>query len=85
MPEVDFGKVRVRKNDHAARIAREGITVQVGRRLSWLLRRSARHGLFIQVTDRWCAHGSRVGPRMAEGATTKRPLQDNYNVRILYG
>ena len=32
MPEVDFGKVRVRKNDHAARIAREGITVQVGRR-----------------------------------------------------
>jgi hypothetical protein len=31
MPEVDFSKVRVRKNHHAARIAKEGITVQVGR------------------------------------------------------
>ena len=31
MPEVDFSKVRVRKNPHAARIAKEGITVQVGR------------------------------------------------------
>ncbi len=31
MPEVDFTKARVRKNHHAARIAKEGITVQVGR------------------------------------------------------
>ncbi len=31
MPEVDFTKVRVRPNHHAARIAKEGITVQVGR------------------------------------------------------
>jgi hypothetical protein len=31
IPEVDFSKVRVRKNHHAARIANEGITVQVGR------------------------------------------------------
>jgi hypothetical protein len=31
MPEVDFTKVKVRRNPHAARIAREGITVQVGR------------------------------------------------------
>jgi hypothetical protein len=31
MPEVDFSKARVRKNNHAARIAKEGITVQVGR------------------------------------------------------
>ena len=31
MPEVDFSKARVRKNHRAARIAKEGITVQVGR------------------------------------------------------
>jgi hypothetical protein len=31
MPEVDFAKARVRRNPHAARIAKEGITVQVGR------------------------------------------------------
>jgi hypothetical protein len=31
MPEVDFTKARVRRNRHAARIAKEGITVQVGR------------------------------------------------------
>lgn len=31
MPEVDFRKARVRNNHHAARIAKEGITVQVGR------------------------------------------------------
>jgi len=31
MPEVDFSKARVRRNHHAARIAKEGITVQVGR------------------------------------------------------
>jgi hypothetical protein len=31
IPEVDFSKARVRKNHHAARIAKEGITVQVGR------------------------------------------------------
>lgn len=31
MPEVDFTKARVRRNHHAARIAKEGITVQVGR------------------------------------------------------
>ncbi len=31
MPEVDFTKARVRRNSHAARIAKEGITVQVGR------------------------------------------------------
>ena len=31
MPEVDFSKARVRKNHHAARIAKEGITVQLGR------------------------------------------------------
>ncbi len=31
MPEVDFSKARVRGNAHAARIAKAGITVQVGR------------------------------------------------------
>ena len=31
MPEVDFDNVRVRRNPYAARIAREGIVVQVGR------------------------------------------------------
>jgi hypothetical protein len=31
MPEVDFTKARARKNSYAARIAKEGITVQVGR------------------------------------------------------
>lgn len=31
MPEMDFTKARVRHNPHAARIAKEGITVQVGR------------------------------------------------------
>ncbi len=31
IPEVDFGKARVRRNPHAARVAREGIEVQVGR------------------------------------------------------
>jgi len=31
IPEVDFTKARVRRNPHAARIAKEGITVQVGR------------------------------------------------------
>lgn len=30
-PEVDFVGAKVRKNPYAARIAREGITVQVGR------------------------------------------------------
>jgi len=31
IPEVDFSKVRVRGNPYAARIAKEGITVQVGK------------------------------------------------------
>lgn len=31
MPEVDFSEARVRRNPYAARIAKEGITVQVGR------------------------------------------------------
>jgi hypothetical protein len=31
IPEVEFSKVSVRRNPYAARIAREGITVQVGR------------------------------------------------------
>jgi hypothetical protein len=31
MPEVDFTKARVRRNPYAARIAKEGITVQVGK------------------------------------------------------
>jgi hypothetical protein len=31
MPEVDFATARVRRNHHAARIAKEGITVQIGR------------------------------------------------------
>jgi len=31
IPEVDFSKTRVRSNPYAARIAKEGITVQVGK------------------------------------------------------
>jgi hypothetical protein len=31
IPEIDFSKARVRKNPYAARIAAEGLTVQVGR------------------------------------------------------
>jgi hypothetical protein len=31
IPEVDFTKARVRHNPYAARIAKEGITVQVGK------------------------------------------------------
>src|SRR5215467_1749686 len=31
IPEVDFTRARVRRNPYAARIAKEGITVQVGR------------------------------------------------------
>ena len=31
IPEVDFSKVRVRGNPYAARIAKEGIVIQVGR------------------------------------------------------
>jgi hypothetical protein len=31
IPEVDFGRARVRRNPYAARIAKEGITIQVGR------------------------------------------------------
>lgn len=31
MPEVDFSKARVRRNPYAARIAEQGIVVQVGR------------------------------------------------------
>jgi hypothetical protein len=31
IPEVDFTKARVRRNPYAARIAKEGITVQVGK------------------------------------------------------
>ncbi len=31
IPEVDFSKARVRRNPYAARIAKEGIVVQVGR------------------------------------------------------
>jgi hypothetical protein len=31
IPEIDFSKVKVRKNPYAARIAKEGIVVQVGR------------------------------------------------------
>ena len=31
IPEVDFSKAVVRPNHHAARIAKEGITIQVGK------------------------------------------------------
>ena len=31
VPEVNFSKARVRRNPYAARIAREGIVIQVGR------------------------------------------------------
>jgi hypothetical protein len=41
IPEVDFSKARVRRNPYAARIAKEGITVQVGRGRPRKLRRSA--------------------------------------------
>ena len=32
IPEIDFSKAKVRKNPYAARIAKEGIELQVGRR-----------------------------------------------------
>jgi hypothetical protein len=32
IPEIDFSKVKARKNPYAARIAKEGIELQVGRR-----------------------------------------------------
>jgi len=31
IPEIDFSEAKVRRNPYAARIAKEGITVQVGR------------------------------------------------------
>lgn len=31
IPQIDFSKVIVRRNPYAARIAKEGITIQVGR------------------------------------------------------
>jgi hypothetical protein len=31
MPEVDFSRAKVRKNSYAARIAKEGLVLQVGR------------------------------------------------------
>ena len=31
IPEIDFAKARVRRNPYAARLAKEGITIQVGR------------------------------------------------------
>ena len=31
IPEVNFGKTRVRRNPYASRIARDGIVIQVGR------------------------------------------------------
>lgn len=31
IPEIDFSKARVRKNPYAARIAKEGLEIQVGR------------------------------------------------------
>jgi hypothetical protein len=31
MPEIDFKKVRVKRNPYARRISQEGLTVQVGR------------------------------------------------------
>ena len=31
VPQIDFSKARVRRNPYAARIAKEGITIQVGR------------------------------------------------------
>lgn len=31
MPEVDFSKVQVRRNPYAKRIAKEGISIQVGK------------------------------------------------------
>ena len=31
IPEIDFSKAKARKNPYAARIAKEGLTVQVGR------------------------------------------------------
>ena len=31
IPEIDFSKVRMRRNPYAARIAREGLTIQIGR------------------------------------------------------
>jgi len=31
MPEVDFGKARVKRNPYAGRIAEQGLVVQVGR------------------------------------------------------
>lgn len=31
IPEIDFTKVKVRKNPYAARIAKQGVVVQIGR------------------------------------------------------
>ena len=31
IPEVDFSKARIRRNPYAARVAREGLIVQIGR------------------------------------------------------
>jgi hypothetical protein len=75
MPEVDFSKARVHRNPYAARIAKEGIVVQVGRgRPKRLLEvggthpRSVRfpHAVWKQVEARAKAKGVSVHAALRE-------------------
>jgi len=62
IPEVDFSKARVRRNPYAARIAKEGIIVQVGRgRPKRLLEVGGTHPRSVRFSDAVCREG-RIAP-----------------------
>jgi hypothetical protein len=75
IPEIDFSKARVRRNSYAARIAKEGIVVQVGRgRPKKLLEVGGTHPRSVRFPD---AVWKRIEARAkAEGLTVHAALRD---------
>jgi hypothetical protein len=75
MPEVDFSKARVRRNPYAARIAEEGIIVQVGRgRPRRLLEVGGTHPRSVRFSD---AIWQQIEERAeAEGITVHAALRE---------
>jgi len=80
IPEVNFSKARVQRNPYAARIAKEGIVVQVGRgRPKRLLEVGGTHPRSVRFPDGGLEAGRSTcqdqGPHRARG-----PARGNHRV-----
>ena len=72
IPQIDFSKASVRRNPYAARIAKEGITIQVGRGRPKKLPGSRRHPPPFRPVSRRSVEADR-GTRQGQGHEPRTP------------